>query len=88
MKAREISEAIKEIEKKPTKTTLRKYSSSKGVVEVKEHGSVRFKWGKYKGQCIQHVDKHYLTFILENFDFNGAQNKSLKNSIEIYLKLK
>ena len=73
---------------KPTKTTLRKYASSKGVVEVKEHGKVRLHFGKNKGQSLEHVDKHYLTFILEEFDFNGAKMKSLKNSIEIVLKLK
>lgn len=73
---------------KPTKSTLRKYASSKGVSEVKEHGKVKLWFGKNKGQQLQHIDKHYLTFMLEEFNFNGAKMKSLKNSIEIILKLK
>lgn len=78
---------LKSLEK-PTKDTLRKYASSKGIEEVKEHGKVVLWFGKNKGQQLQHIDKHYLTFMLEEFDFNGAKMKSLKNSIEIVLKLK
>lgn len=73
---------------RPTKTTLRKYASEKGVGVVTEHGKVKLWFGKHKGSQLQFIDKHYLTFMLEEFDFNGAKMKSLKNSIEIYLKLK
>lgn len=73
---------------RPTKTTLRKYASEKGVEVVTEHGKVKLWFGKYKGSQLQFIDKHYLTFMLEEFDFNGAKMKSLKNSIEIHLKLK
>ena len=78
---------LKSLEK-PTKETLRKYASSKGVEVVKEHGKVKLWFGKNKGQQLEHIDKHYLTFMLEEFDFNGVKMKSLKNSIEIVLKLK
>lgn len=73
---------------RPTKNTLRKYATDKGFTEVKEHGKVKLWFGKHKGQQLQHIDKHYLTFMLEEFNFNGTKMKSLKNSIEIQLKLK
>jgi len=73
---------------KPTKETLRKAASAKGVEEVKEHGDVKLWFGKNKGKPLKHIDKYYLTFMLEEFEFNGAKMKSLKNSIEIVLNLK
>lgn len=73
---------------KPTKSSLRKYATSKGVKEVKDHGRFKIWFGKHEGKEIQFIDEGYLTFALENWNFNGVRMKSLKNAIEIYLKLK
>jgi DNA repair protein RadD len=74
---------------KPTKEILTKAATAKGAKEVKDHGDVVIWFGKkYKNQKIKHIDKHYLTWMLEKFDFNSTKMKSLKNSIEIVLNLK
>lgn len=74
---------------KPTKEILAKAATAKGAKEVKNHGDVVIWFGKkHKNQKLKHIDKHYLTWMLEEFDFNSTKMKSLKNSIEIVLNLK
>lgn len=76
------------LSKKPTKKLLKEYATAGGGMIASEHGKIRLKFGKFKDKQIQDVPLWYLSFILENFDFNSLAMKELKNSIETFLKLK
>lgn len=73
---------------RPTKEILIKSVSEEGIVEVKEHSKVKIWFGKYKGLTLEAIPNNYLTFMLDNFEFDTNEIKRLRHSIEIYLKLK
>lgn len=76
------------MDNKPTKDTIKKSVTIEGSKSIKDHGRTKIWFGKHAGTELQHVPSRYLAFILENFDFGNQRMLSLKNSIQIILKLK
>ncbi len=78
---------------RPTKETLQQeYVEKKKKLgeDYGADGSIKFWFGKYSKKTVKEVavfNKHYLTWVYENFDFNGNRMKQLKKSLEIELKL-
>lgn len=76
--------------RRPTKDSLRLGVKRKlaGLRDRKE--DVKIWFGKYNGKTLEEVHKeneNYLSWMIENFDFNGTRMKNLKKEIEILLML-
>lgn len=73
---------------RPNKKELIEGTTVEGFKDIQDHGKVKLWFGKHRNIELNKVPPYYLTYMLDKFDFNGNKMKSLKNSIEIFLKLK
>ena len=79
--------------RRPTKESLRrgvKAEREKIFHSSKEDPEIKIWFGKYKNRTLSSVHKEndkYLSWMIDNFDFNGTKMIKLKRQIEIILKL-
>lgn len=78
---------IKARHDRPTKKQIRMANTIGGLENLEKVKNIKLHFGKYEGKTLQSVPKHYLSFILDNFSWNGLKMMELKKAIEIVIKI-
>lgn len=76
--------------RRPTKESLRLGVKRKSLGLRDRKDGIKIWFGKYNGKTLEEVHKeneNYLSWMIDNFDFNGIKMKNLKKEIEIILNL-
>lgn len=85
-----ISNYPMQAKRRPTKESLIRGVKRKALGLKDSKGEVKIWFGKFKGKTLEEVHKdneNYLSWMVENFDFNGTKMKNLKKEIELILNL-